>query len=314
MKIFISFSSKDSIILKSFVDKILKLGLQIDPSEIDCTGIEASKPFTGEDFKSWIKNGIQKADVIILLLSFNYRESEVCLNEMGAAWMTDNAVFPVLIPPLDYKEVGFLHINDQMLKMDSRQDMSKLGSDLYKFRKNKDINIELFNSQLDEFTKLFEDNPLFSNQPVVKKEEVGSANDFNFFKKFLIPDISVQTLFLKSQPTIYDCDQVFSDQYSGKAYDFFNTLYKNRLKGIDISKYETYEVDNATYFDLLNITHNLPGGMTTLAKKDVIKTNIRFYSIRFKRITEENGTSFSVWCFINNRWVFFPKPWRILEG
>lgn len=208
MKIFISYSSKDSIILKSFVDKILRLGLQIDPSEIDCTGFEASKPFTGEDFKIWIKNGIQKADVIILLLSFNYRTSEVCLNEMGAAWATDNAVFPVLIPPIDYKEVGFLHINDQMLKMDSRQDMSKLGNDLFKFRKNKDINIELFNSQLDELTQSFEDNPLFS-QPIFNKEEVGSANDFNFFKKFLIPDISVQTLFLKSQPTIYDCDPSF---------------------------------------------------------------------------------------------------------
>lgn len=313
MKIFISFSSKDSIVLKSFVEMILRLGLEIDPSEIECTGIEASKPITGEDFKIWIKKGLQQADVIILLLSYNYRESEVCLNEMGAAWMTDNAVFPILIPPLDYKEVGFLHIDNQMLKMDSRQDMSKLGNDLQKFRKDKNINIERFNNQLDGFIKLFEYNPLFSNQPIVKKEEVGSANDFNFFKKFLIADINIQTLFLKSQPTIYDCAQVFSDQYSVKAYEFFSNLYKNQSNGFDISKYETYEVDNATYYDLLNSSHNFPGGMTTLAKNNVIKSSIRFYSIRFKRINEEFGTSFSVWCFIHNRWIFFPKPWRILE-
>lgn len=88
MRIFISFSNKDNLILKSFVDRILKLGLQINAETINCTGIESSKPKTGEDFKNWIKNNILNSNIIIQLLSMNYKNSEVCLNELGASWLS----------------------------------------------------------------------------------------------------------------------------------------------------------------------------------------------------------------------------------
>lgn len=312
MNIFISFSNKDKALLKSFVDKILKLGLQISPAEIDCTGIEASKPKTGEDFKLWIKLKIQQADIVIQLISVNYKVSEICQNEMGASWMGGARVIPILVQPIDYESVGFLHNNDQLLKIDSRQDMFKLGDELSKYMDGKVISVELFSNHIDEFLQTILETSVFSPGSIVKKDEIGFATDFSFIDCFLIPDINTYTLFLKSQPTLYDCIQVFNNQYSRKAFDYFVDLYKNLEKDLDVSKYETYEKDSANFYDLLRDCHDLPGGMTLLAKQNVIKNNIRFYSFRFKRLNEESGTSISVWCFINKRWVFFPKPWRIL--
>ncbi len=93
MKIFISFSNKDNYILKCFVDRILKLGLQINSENIFCTGIESSKPQTGEDFKKWIKNNIENSQIIIQLISLNYKSSEVCWYWAAFLRQVKNRVF-----------------------------------------------------------------------------------------------------------------------------------------------------------------------------------------------------------------------------
>ena len=91
-KIFISHSSKDKAIVQLFVDDILQLGVGIKPEQIFCTSIEDMGIKNGEDIRKHIHNNIKNADYSFLLISNNYKNSEICLNEMGAVWAYDNNV------------------------------------------------------------------------------------------------------------------------------------------------------------------------------------------------------------------------------
>ena len=316
MKIFISFSSKDDKILQSFVDHFLKLGLNISSDEISCTGIEDSKPETGEDFKDWIKDKIKIADVIILLISQNYKASEVCLNEMGAAWALDSKVLPLLIEPIYYNNVGFLNNTLQLLKIDSRDDLFTLKDNLDKWHGKREINLSNLNKQIEKFLNEIKTVPIF---PELKNkfDYVGETSDFSYFEKYLIPNIDYRGLLLQAQPTLSDCKTIFIADFYKDIYDYYNIMYKNLLeiqKSVnDLSEYDTFDIYSATYDELEENNHELPGGMTILTKHNAIKSNVRFYMIRFRRKHDEHGTTFTAWTFINNRWVLFIKPWRIIK-
>lgn len=58
-KIFISHSSKDKQIVDIFVDKLLHLGLQIDPNDVAYTSREETGVGTGEDIRKFIKGMLQ---------------------------------------------------------------------------------------------------------------------------------------------------------------------------------------------------------------------------------------------------------------
>lgn len=316
MKVFISFSNKDNLILQSFVDHYLKLGLQLKNSEISCTGIEDSKPETGDDFRFWIKKEIEEADLIFLLISRNYKNSEVCLNEMGATWILNKKVIPLLLPPIDYSHVGFLHQYNQILKIESRDDLFKLWDDLKGWFKDRSISHSHLNSQIDKLHKELNSIPNFL---IIKENQEYNISppDFSYFNQFLLKNIDHRSLFLQAQPTLADCKAVFDMTFFKDVYDYYSMEFKSLLHSDnvinDLSVYDTYDMIFASYDDLVNNKHNLPGGMNALTKNFAIKSNTCFFSIRFRRKQQESGTTISVWTFINNRWVLFIRPWIIVE-
>jgi len=109
-KIFISHSSKDKDIIKQFVEKILRLGCAIEESDIFCTSIESMSIKTGEDLRQHIKNHIILSDYVFLMISKNYIKSTICLNEMGAPWILDKKVKPLLFPPLKHNAIWLSEI------------------------------------------------------------------------------------------------------------------------------------------------------------------------------------------------------------
>ncbi len=116
-KIFISHSGKDKDIAEAFVDLILHGGLSVPINEIFCTSTEGTKIKSGDDWRKSIKNNIGSAKINFLIISPNYKESEVCLNEMGAAWMTDSIVLPLIVPPINLKTVGVIQEPNQIEKL-----------------------------------------------------------------------------------------------------------------------------------------------------------------------------------------------------
>ncbi len=171
-KIFISHCSKDKNIADIFVDKILENGMGFNHTEIFCTSIEGLGIKTGKDWRNSIQENLLNAKVIILLITPNYRESEICLTEMGAAWASDKFVIPIIVPPIDFENLSVVYKVKQALNITKGPDLDTLRDDLKEFLSieqpptstwstKKQEGILLINNELEQTT---------FNSPLLRKE------------------------------------------------------------------------------------------------------------------------------------------------
>ena len=107
-KLFISHSSKDKKYIEEFVDHILQLGIGIDAKDIFCTSIEDMDIKNGDDIQNHIKDNILSSDFSFLMISENYKASEICLNEMGAVWVNNNNIRYYILPQTNFDKIGWL--------------------------------------------------------------------------------------------------------------------------------------------------------------------------------------------------------------
>lgn len=123
-KIFISHSVKDADIVTEFTEGILQIGLSVNVSEqVFNISIEDAGIKTGEDFKERIKKELNTAKAVIQIITENYKKSEACLNEMGAAWILNIPVIPFILEPISYNTVGFIHNTNQQLQLNSKSNI-----------------------------------------------------------------------------------------------------------------------------------------------------------------------------------------------
>lgn len=108
-KVFISHSNLDKEVVDLFIDKILKLGCGITPDDIAYTSRKDTGVKTGDDIKAYIKENISTCDFVLFMISENYAKSQICLNEMGAAWATDRHIIPIVFPNLGFDSIGWLY-------------------------------------------------------------------------------------------------------------------------------------------------------------------------------------------------------------
>ena len=154
-KFFISHSSEDKVIVNGFVKEILKIGCGFKDSDIFCT-LDPTVIRTGDDFRIKIVENLRECDFILLFISENYRQSEICQNEMGAAWALENKrVLPFLLPKATFKEMGFLNEVKQGASVADKRKLDEfynevcgyygISSDWPSFNKAKEDFIELVN-------------------------------------------------------------------------------------------------------------------------------------------------------------------------
>lgn len=155
-KIFISHSSKDIEIVGLFVDHILKLGLGIPSERIFCSSMEGHGVRSGEYIPDRIKEEMNKSCIAILFISNNYKESEVCLNEVGAAWvkLQKTEIIPLLLPDVNFDKLGFLDMARLGLKINALNDLYKLIQD-NRQALSPDFNLQLVNKHLTNFIHKF---------------------------------------------------------------------------------------------------------------------------------------------------------------
>ena len=131
-KFFISHSSEDEVIVNAFIEKILMLGCGFKRPDIFCT-LDHTVIRTGDDFRNEIIKNMKCCDYIICMISENYRTSEVCQNEMGAAWaMEGKRVLPFKFPNFKFTEIGFLNVVKQAADIIDKSKLDELYEELYK--------------------------------------------------------------------------------------------------------------------------------------------------------------------------------------
>lgn len=130
-KIFISHSSDDEKVVSLFVDKILKAGCGVDADVIVYTSREETGVVNGEDIPDAIKNGIRESALFFMMVSENYRKSEVCLNEMGAAWIMDGLVRKIMVlPGAGFDKIGWLMSLKKGTKLDDKEGLDKIHDEV----------------------------------------------------------------------------------------------------------------------------------------------------------------------------------------
>lgn len=125
-KIFISHSSLDKDIVDLFKNIILNAGLGIADDDIAYTSAPETGVPTGCNIPQYIKDNIADSDFVFFMISDNYRKSEVCLNEMGAAWALDKNVKPILLYDVPFNSVGWLYGMNLCAKIDDSGRLDEL--------------------------------------------------------------------------------------------------------------------------------------------------------------------------------------------
>ena len=308
-KIFVSHSSLDDILVRSFVNNILILGNKLNEEGIFCTSIEGMGIESGADFREKIKSQLEQANLVIQLITENYKNSEVCLNEMGAAWVLNAKVIPFILEPINYSNVGFIHNPSQMLKINKKNDLLKLSTDISQLFNLDKPDADRYNQLVDDFlilTKRLKKNP--------KKIDNLIEIDKSYFNRYLNKDADLSKLFMMSQPNLADCIELFRTKYAEEIYYMTDTRYMKQIKGNNeylsrMHECVSYEITEVTYSDLTEKY----GRMENNAFFDSLRTDTLFYSLSFIDKEGKPMVGFAFWAFVNNRWIFFPKPWQIVR-
>lgn len=130
-RVFISHASEDKEIVSLFVDKILRAGCDVKTDEIVYTSREETGVVNGEDIPDAIKNGIRESALFFMMVSENYKKSEVCLNEMGAAWIMDGLVRKILVlPGAGFDKIGWLMSLKRGTRLDDKDGLDGIRDDI----------------------------------------------------------------------------------------------------------------------------------------------------------------------------------------
>lgn len=153
-KIFISHSTVDETVVKRFINSILMLGCGFRRTDIFCT-LDHTVIRTGDDFRDKIIENMRKCDYIICLISDNYKNSEVCQNELGAAWaMNGKRVLPFKFPDINFSEIGFLNVVKLAADLTDKSKLDELYDEFCKFY-DLPQDWRNYNQQKDDFLELF---------------------------------------------------------------------------------------------------------------------------------------------------------------
>jgi hypothetical protein len=146
-KVFISHASKDKKIVEEIIELLETIGL--DSQQIFCSSFEGYGIDLGENFLDRIKAELNDNVLVIFVLTHEFYQSPVCLCEMGASWVKTNDHIPIIVPPLDYKDVKGVIPLTQGLKITEALQFNLLKQKLEKNFQLKPIDLSSWERKRD---------------------------------------------------------------------------------------------------------------------------------------------------------------------
>lgn len=142
-KIFISHSSKDLKYVEPFVELLADIGLTND--NLFCSSVPDYAIPLNQDIYDYLSSLFHNYKLyVVFILSNNYYESPVCLNEMGAAWVLKSEYTSILLPGFEYKEIkGAVNPNKIGMKLDDEEDLLKKRLGEFKSLMSKEFGISV---------------------------------------------------------------------------------------------------------------------------------------------------------------------------
>lgn len=127
-KIFVSHSSDDKKLVSEIVHLLSLIGVQ--DSSIFCTSLDGYGIPLGDNWLETLKSEISGEVIVLFVLSENYFQSNVSLCEMGAAWVLSKKHVPILIPPVEFKDIAGVIPLTQGLRIGDKHKWTQLKTQL----------------------------------------------------------------------------------------------------------------------------------------------------------------------------------------
>jgi len=136
-KVFLSHAAADIELIEVF-ETLLSKAVGIPSSRIFCSSLEGQGVPKGQDFVAYIRGEVEKADVVVALITPAYLDSAFCMAELGAAWVLGTHRFPIVVPPIGFDAVNATQLGLTAVKLDNQDSLSQMLEDL-----NNALDIEL---------------------------------------------------------------------------------------------------------------------------------------------------------------------------
>jgi hypothetical protein len=140
-----------------------------------------------------------------------------------------------------------------------------------------------------------------------------SAEAKKHFEKCLSTQAAMAEM-KKALPTREECALVFSGANADTYYNMIEGI-KTQLATSSQAANETFVENNIESFTTEDVKAgkgNYAGGMKNI--EDKLMPNIVFYKLELLREKgAQNGMVYKYWVYLNNRWVYFPKPWSAFK-
>lgn len=159
-KIFISHCGKDKVAVGALVDLLGEV-IHLSGDNLFCSSVHGFDVMLGKNFMDNIMEQYKENNLLVLyVLSFNYMNSPICLNEMGASWMTKMDSIGVLLPGFDIDNLGNSCYDKQSISVIFKQEVKEIKHRLNQLKETvealfpeskTDINWSRWEEKRDEF-------------------------------------------------------------------------------------------------------------------------------------------------------------------
>lgn len=199
-KIFISHCGKDKVAVGALVDLLGEV-IHLSGDNLFCSSVHGFDVMLGKNFMDNIMEQYKENNLLVLyVLSFNYMDSPICLNEMGASWMTKTDSIGILLPGFDIDDLGNSCYDKQSISVIFKQEVKEVKHRLNQLKETVEalfpnsktaINWSRWEEKRDEFIEKVmalpsgskaSDSEVTTDTPDLKAEPKASISSSVYYK------------------------------------------------------------------------------------------------------------------------------------
>ncbi|WP_186370720.1 toll/interleukin-1 receptor domain-containing protein [Shouchella miscanthi] len=290
MKIFFSHASKDESFVTSLID-LIQVTLELKRDEFFYTS--GGEIRSGDKWLDRIRVELDKSDLVVAIVTPNFLESSYCHIELGASWIKELKVVPIMVPPTNKDSLAdtpfnFSHV--QMTILESEESLRTLLRDI-------------------------RDNLIKLNYKVAFDDRTESVRIKRFFRESLNPFINKnRDIITRSKASLIkeNQEQQLSLESLIEENDKLNKENKRIRSMKDFKELEQYDLENSNVWEKFeSFAGNIKSSFNSLS---FITASV-FYEqyIHSGYFSEDGFHTSDLKAAVNRKEIFFIEDYNAYE-
>jgi hypothetical protein len=124
--VFVSHASADRALVDGLTT-MLQTAIGLGPHQLFYTSGRGTGVPPGKNFVEYIRDQIRSTTFVVAVITEAFRDSEFCLAELGAVWVSaDKDFFPICVPPVQPSSLGAVLTGIQVANVEERSHLIEL--------------------------------------------------------------------------------------------------------------------------------------------------------------------------------------------